>query len=74
MKTLNIEKADLIDSVTWWQKKGLSFTRSGYGSKIPTAWKVRHNKRLKRVYCIVWSNTGSLFIMSGKNRIFLEVY
>lgn len=35
----------------WWQNKGLQYTATGYGSKIPTEYLIRHNNRLKRVYC-----------------------
>lgn len=46
----------------WWQKKGLSFTSSGYGSRIPTSWMVHVKGRWRRVYCCIWSNSGTCYI------------
>jgi len=60
------------EAYTWWQLKGLSFTATGYGSKIPTCYKVKHNNRWKRVYCRVYSNIGSLFIFENKNKLYLD--
>lgn len=51
-------------SPTWWQLKGLSYTATGYGAKIPTQYMVKHNNRLKRVYCRIFSNCGSLYIIN----------
>ena len=50
----------------WWQKKGLQYTASGYGSKIPTQYMVKFNNRWHRVYCRIYSNIGTMFIQSGK--------
>ena len=41
---------------------GLSFTASGYGSRIPTEYMIKYNGRWRRVYCIIYSNNGTLFI------------
>lgn len=46
----------------WWQTRGLSFTASGYGARIPTRHMVKYNGKWRRVYCIVYSNSGTLFI------------
>ena len=39
----------------------------GYGSKIQTDYMLRVNSKWHRVYCICWSNAGSLYIKSGKD-------
>lgn len=52
----------------WWQEKGLSFTATGYGSRIPTPHMVKFNGRWRRVYCRIFSNIGTLFIGHGENR------
>ncbi len=54
------------------QERGLSYTATGYGHKIPTTYKVKHNNRWKRVYCRVFSNIGSLYILSGANEISID--
>lgn len=51
----------------WWQLKGLSYTASGYGKKIPTAHKVKAvgvdgRERWYRVYCTIYSNIGTCWI------------
>lgn len=50
------------DSPLWWQTAGRSFTASGYGSRIPTRKMVFFNGRWRRVYCRVYSNSGTCFI------------
>lgn len=45
-----------------WQASGLSYTKSGYGARIPTPYMIRYNGRWQRVYCCIYSNVGSLFI------------
>lgn len=39
----------------------------GYGSKIHTDYMLRVNATWHRVYCVCWSNAGSLYITSGKD-------
>lgn len=46
----------------WWQDKGLSFTSSGYGKRIPTEYMVKFNGKWRRVYCCIYSNSGTLYI------------
>lgn len=43
-------------------ERGLSWTASGYGARIPTEYMVKYNGRWHRVYCIVYSNCGTLYI------------
>jgi hypothetical protein len=50
------------EKLLWWQVKGLSYTASGYGSKIPTRWMVTVNGRKYRVYCSIYSNNGICYI------------
>lgn len=44
---------------------GLSYTSSGYGSKIPTRYKVQYRKKWYRVYCSIYSNIGTCYIFTG---------
>ena len=48
-----------------WQKAGLSYTRTGYGPRIPTVNQVWYGGRWRRVYVCIWSNSGTCFI--GRN-------
>jgi hypothetical protein len=49
-------------STLWWQDQGLSFTASGYGSRIPTRYMVRWYGKWRRVYCRIYSNVGACYI------------
>lgn len=60
--TFHTQRVPVKESPLWWQEKGLSFTASGYGSRIPTRYKVQFNGRWRRVYCKIYSNIGTLFI------------
>ena len=50
----------------WWQKRGLMYTASGYGKRVPTSYMVKHNNRWKRVYCCIYSNSGTLYIEQNR--------
>lgn len=46
----------------WHHEKGLSYTASGYGKRIPTRHKVFFNDRWRRVYVCCFSNSGTAYI------------
>jgi len=50
----------------WWQQKGLNYTASGYGRRIPTQYVVRVENRWRRVYCCIYSNAGTCYIDGPK--------
>jgi hypothetical protein len=52
-----------------WQKRGLSYTRSGYGRRIPTSRMVRlpGEARWRRVYVCIFSNSGTAYVEDRKN-------
>jgi hypothetical protein len=59
----------------WWQKQGLMYTASGYGRKIPTSWTVRYNGKVRRIYCCIYSNIGTCYIIvNGAWRIVDDAY
>lgn len=53
----------------WWQGKGLMYTSTGYGKRIPTEYKVKHENRWKRVYCCIYSNSGVCYIEKNRKPI-----
>lgn len=55
-------QVEMKEKPLWWQEKGLSFTATGYGSRIPTRYIVKFNGKWRRVYCRIYSNSGTLFI------------
>lgn len=46
----------------WWQERGLSYTATGYGSRIPTVYMVQWQGRWRRVYAACYSNSPSTYI------------
>lgn len=48
-----------------WQERGLTWTATGYGERIPTRYMVQVEGRWRRVYCFIISNSGTTFI--GRN-------
>lgn len=56
-----------IDALEW-QKQGLQYTSTGYGAKIPTQYKAFVNGKFRRVYCRVFGNAGTCFVMLGKHK------
>lgn len=60
------------EALLWWQKKGLMYTATGYGKKIPTTRKVKYNNRWYRVYCMIYSNAGSIYIVSEGEKLYIR--
>ena len=67
--TMIVDRHDLSElesksTPLWWQTKGLSFTASGYGKKIPTTNMVKLPgcKRWRRVYCCIFGNSGTCYV------------
>lgn len=52
-----------------WQKRGLSYTATGYGARIPTSVMVRFKGKWRRVYCRIYSNSGTCFIGKWSDNI-----
>lgn len=50
------------ESPLWWHGKGLSYTATGYGRKIPTRYMVRIRNRWRRVYACQLGNAGTCYI------------
>ena len=47
-----------------WQRRGLSYTAAGYGTKIPTSKVIKWSDgKVRRVYCDTYSNVGSCYCM-----------
>lgn len=64
---------EVLEVPLWWQSKGLLYTSTGYGSKIPTEYKIKVNNRFYRVYCRIYSNSGSLYIIKNKQKLFVDI-
>ena len=67
------ESVECKSKFLWWQTKGLSYTASGYGKRIPTVYMVKYNNRWCRVYCCIYSNIGTLYIGKLSDRLFVTI-
>lgn len=56
------QKVDVLLAPMPHHLRGLQWTASGYGARIPTEWKILVNGKWRRVYCRIYSNNGTLFI------------
>lgn len=62
---MRTERVEAKESPMAHHVRGLSWTATGYGERIPTACMVRVAGRWRRVYAFQISNAGTLFI--GRN-------
>ena len=53
---------DVMEKPLWWQEKGLTYTATGYGSRIPSRYMVHFHGKWRRVYLCIFSNIGTCFI------------
>ena len=60
--SFSTSRAEHKHAPLWWHKQGLQFTATGYGKRIPTEHMIKHNGRWRRVYCCIFSNSGTLYI------------
>jgi len=67
-----LDETDLLDHPLYCHRHNLMQTATGYGSKLATQYKVKHNNRLKRVYCRIYSNSGTLYIMSKGTKLIIN--
>ena len=81
----SVELPALPDGVMWpsplamsermleWQKRGLTYTASGYGTKIPTSKVIEWSDgKVRRVYCDIYSNVGSCYCMIHGCKVSVE--
>ena len=49
--------------------------QDGYGRKIATRWMVRIDNKgpWRRVYCVIFSNNGSLYIVVNKQHYYIKI-
>lgn len=49
-----------------------SNSRTGYGSKIPTQYMVFVGNKWRRVYCRIYSNVGTCYVLINKERVIID--
>ena len=57
-----------------WQTKGLSYTASGYGAKIPTQHIIKVDNRWRRIYATCYSNAATMWITFNNKKFIVESY
>ena len=67
-----VEENEFVIRPLWWQKRGLMYTSTGFGRKIPTEKMVLFNNRLHRMYCCIYSNSGTCYIIHKGNWIVIN--
>lgn len=67
-----VDEPDFVIKRTWWQDRGLMQTSSGYGKKLMTDKMIYFEGRLRRVYCTLFSNSGSCWIVYKGKMIFVN--
>lgn len=49
-----------------------SNSRTGYGSKIPTQYTVFVGNKWRRVYCRIYSNVGTCYVLINGERVIID--
>lgn len=68
-----IEEHQIEDHPLQWQLAGKSYTASGYGGKIPTTKMIRINKRLYRIYVMIYGNSGTAYILIKGKKVIPQI-
>ena len=56
-----------------WQRRGVQYTATGYGTKIPTSKVIRWSDgKFRRVYCDICSSAGSCYCMIHGCKVSVE--
>lgn len=73
-RLIDEQELEATYSPLWWHEQGLSYTASGYGKRIPTAWVVKYKGKTRRIYCRHYSNAGTLYLgkLGGDSNIILN--
>lgn len=73
--TLNyLDPTDVI-AKRYSEPPHVRLVQGSYGNKIPTGFELQlRDKRWRRVYCICWSNSGSLYVVVGGKNVYLGTY
>ena len=72
MTTIYAEDYETKIDVLPWQKRGLTYTSTGFGKKIPTDRMIKYNNRWYRIYCRIFSNAGTCYISTKNGNIIVD--
>ena len=74
----NMDSMLMLHAPLVWQELRMQETRSGYGSKLTTEYKIHYRPnghkvgRLYRIYATCWSNTSTYWFRANKVKIILS--
>ena len=64
---IQADRSELVYDPPEWMKMGLQETRTGYGKRLNSGYKIHYNGKLYRIYVTIFSNAGtSWFTAKGK--------
>ncbi len=69
---LDLDALQVKEELLPWQKRGLMYTATGFGDKIPTSKKVLYASKWRRIYCSIFSNSGTCYIVHNKTKIIVD--
>jgi hypothetical protein len=72
LTSIDIDTLEQKQQLLPWQERGLSYTASGYGSKIPTSRMVKVDNRWRRVYCTIYSNIGTCWFIQDNQKVIVR--
>lgn len=67
-------QVDFKEETLPWQEKGLQYTATGYGSKIPSRYMVKFDNRWRRVYSVCYSNVSTEYVIIDGEKIIVNFY
>lgn len=65
-------REDLVEAPMWWHRRGLQETATGYGARLTMSRKIHFEGRLRRLYCTIYSNNGSVWFETRGRRIYVN--
>lgn len=66
---------EIVEKPLWFHKRNLMQTATGYGKKLTTSRMLKWNNRLYRIYCSIFSNIGTCYVISkGEEYIVPDSY
>jgi hypothetical protein len=73
-KVMYLEDSHKVTAAKTKRPSERSHTASGYGSKLQTSYMVQLDSRpvWRRVYCICYSNSGSVYVRVNGERLFVR--
>jgi hypothetical protein len=70
---IGVSPHDIKTKLLPWQTADLTYTATGYGAKIPTFHMIRICNVWRRVYCCIYSNVGTLYVILGGSKIVVDL-